>query len=109
MKIGIYVIVAIVVIALLVIILVVFLRSQARQRQSSITDYNQGVNQKETASSSIPMSTVPVTAERDGLKTNPTTTAPEWEQRSDPATGRNYYYNTVSGVTQWEAPDGFQA
>lgn len=30
---------------------------------------------------------------------------PEWQQHVDPQTQRYYYYNTVTGVTQWTKPD----
>lgn len=30
---------------------------------------------------------------------------PDWQQHVDPHTSRYYYYNTVTGVTQWEKPD----
>ena len=30
--------------------------------------------------------------------------ASPWKEAADPSTGRTYYYNTDSGLTQWEAP-----
>jgi len=30
----------------------------------------------------------------------------DWEQFADPNSGKPYYYNKASGVTQWETPDG---
>merc|ERR1711977_80273 len=32
----------------------------------------------------------------------------EWEQITDPASGRLYYHNMTTGETRWEAPPGFQ-
>ena len=30
-----------------------------------------------------------------------------WEKHLDPASGRLFYYNKESGVTQWDEPPGF--
>ncbi|GLD91545.1 hypothetical protein PINS_up000078 [Pythium insidiosum] len=34
------------------------------------------------------------------------TTRPEWEQHVDPHSQRYYYHNIVTGVTQWQRPEG---
>ena len=31
----------------------------------------------------------------------------EWKAHVDEASGETYYYNTVSGLTTWERPEGF--
>lgn len=33
----------------------------------------------------------------------------EWDKRYDSASGQFWYYNNLTGVTQWEAPDGLQS
>lgn len=39
------------------------------------------------------------TAEHDTIQN------PDWQQHVDPHSSRCYYYNTVTGVTQWDKPD----
>ena len=36
-------------------------------------------------------------------------TLPEWQQYTDEATGNAYYYNSITGVTQWAPPEAITA
>ncbi|CAM9442054.1 unnamed protein product [Chrysoparadoxa australica] len=31
-----------------------------------------------------------------------------WEEATDPASGTKYWFNTMSGTSQWECPAGYQ-
>lgn len=48
---------------------------------------------------------VPETSADGETAEDDTIQKPDWQQHVDPHTSRYYYYNTVTGVTQWEKPD----
>jgi len=125
MKFGIYVIVILVVVIILIGAIALMLRSKARERGTTVSDYVRGSiapQHQELSLAPVPTSpmssasdlgTSPPAAEEQTYGTNVLTAEPvppqEWEQRLDATTGQNYYYNNSTGVTQWEVPDGVQA
>lgn len=33
----------------------------------------------------------------------------DWQELTDPSSGKFYYYNAKTGVTQWDKPEGFKS
>jgi len=148
MKYGVPIIVAFGVL-LLIIVIALVLRSKAKERGTSVSEYVRGsvaprpqreevaLNEPTTPISpneqvnevngnevnevneqvplsmdneQVPLQTSPVSSVPD-LPVEPTETSPValpdgWEKQNDPTTGQDYYYNTLSGVTQWTEPEG---
>jgi len=127
---GVYILVAIVVIVILIVAIFLVLRSRSRARGSTISEYVRASvspqKQEEFTLKDLPVQAVSSQSELTEAPTSPTsateselvqlqpTPAPipassEWEQRTDTESGQPYFYNSATGVTQWETPDGFQA
>jgi hypothetical protein len=112
-----YIIVGVVVVIILIAALVFTLRSKARKRGQTMSDYvRQSVAQDKTPEH-VPLESTPSVSvlppQETATEAAPIVLAtpqqPEWEQRVDETSGQTIYYNTASGVTQWEAPDGYIA
>jgi hypothetical protein len=131
MKVGVYVLVVGLIVVILLVGIALLLRSKARERGTSVSDYvrgSVGVKHQELGMAPVPISPmssssdlVPVTSSPQAEEhaeltatTDPSEPAApavspqEWEQKTDPTSGQPFYYNNSTGVTQWEVPEGFQ-
>jgi hypothetical protein len=116
----IYVLVGGVVLLILLVIVVLTLRSRSRKRELSVDGYmhKQEMNEQsshvklQSTPSAMELDVTPQTQETVAVDsaplaqtTNDTETyGPDWEMRTD-ETGKQYYYNNATGVSQWETPD----
>jgi len=116
----------------LLVILVIVLRSKARSRGQSVGAYvRESVYEKQPSEKAAPValettssqpqleasvrldtaqmkSDAPMTADppmTDAQTETPLTTTQEWEQRKDENNGGTYYYNKMTGASQWENPE----
>jgi len=98
----------IVVIGLLLIATIVILARHHQKRNRSYSSELALPTQASTEDVVLKGETAPTDNQSLESPTTPTSPTADWEKRQDEA-GHAYYYNTSTGVTQWEVPDGLPA